>query len=475
MMLYNRFLTVTLVDGIFIVMALFSKKDLGLLLPDDVPGDPISLRHTRKKDTPQEDFKPPEPKVDLTKKVYRYRAGKVPQFALNQDVESHEELEKLTVIRSNNRSKVERQRFRAKIVASTSNHQLDASDSQRLCEETQKVDIQTQIERPITTALLDSDSETEESDFEERRANIRKKVLQKRSNSLDCGDDKETKTLQTSPQQHTVTAESLCSSDSEMGTDSDDDDDEESDSPSLMKPVFVPRDARKTHSLQAALDRDYDQQQQKEEEKLASRKKETKKLVGSEVQQKQIEKTDSTESDMPDDTDGVSPDDEYKAWEIRELKRIKRDRDHAMCQEQEKQETLRRRNLTEEERQAEDRKLRKNEPKEKKKWKFLQKYYHKGAFYVDDDSVPKNEDIRKRDTSDATLEDKHNKEILPKVMQVKNFGRAGRTKYTHLVDQDTTGRDSLWTKNDEIRAKYSTKIGGVRNLEDHGAKKRKTE
>lgn len=30
-------------------MALFTKKDLGLLLPDDTPGDPVSLRYTKTK------------------------------------------------------------------------------------------------------------------------------------------------------------------------------------------------------------------------------------------------------------------------------------------------------------------------------------------------------------------------------------------------------------------------------------------
>jgi len=44
----------------------------------------------------------------------------------------------------------------------------------------------------------------------------------------------------------------------------------------------------------------------------------------------------------------------------------------------------------------------------------------------------------KRDFSGATLEDQFDKTVLPKVMQVKNFGRSGRTKYTHLADQDTT-------------------------------------
>merc|ERR1712117_1007564 len=101
------------------------------------------------------------------------------------------------------------------------------------------------------------------------------------------------------------------------------------------------------------------------------------------------------------------------------------------------------RNMTEEERRA----LAKNNPKiitnkaVKGKYKFMQKYYHRGAFYLDDE-----ENVLKRDVSHATLEDKFDKSILPKVMQVKNFGRSGRTKYTHLVDQDTTQFDAAWSQ-----------------------------
>merc|ERR1711997_347632 len=78
---------------------------------------------------------------------------------------------------------------------------------------------------------------------------------------------------------------------------------------------------------------------------------------------------------------------------------------------------------------------------EKGKYKFMQKYYHRGAFYLDDDEA-----VFKRDVSHATLEDKFDKTVLQKVMQVKNFGRSGRTKYTHLVDQDTTQFDAAWSQ-----------------------------
>ena len=134
-----------------------------------------------------------------------------------------------------------------------------------------------------------------------------------------------------------------------------------------------------------------------------------------------------------DDTDGLDPAGEFEAWRLRELSRIKRDKEAELAREKEREEIERRRALPEEQRLKEDlahaEQSRKDKPKGQQK--FLQKYWHKGAFHQDE------EILRRHDFTEAT-ESTVDVSVLPKVMQVKNFGKRGRTKYTHLLDQDTT-------------------------------------
>ena len=63
---------------------------------------------------------------------------------------------------------------------------------------------------------------------------------------------------------------------------------------------------------------------------------------------------------------------------------------------------------------------------------------HLTHLYVLSNCSTQESDVLKRNVDQPTLEDHFNKAALPKVMQVKNFGKKGRTKYTHLTDQDTT-------------------------------------
>lgn len=64
-----------------------------------------------------------------------------------------------------------------------------------------------------------------------------------------------------------------------------------------------------------------------------------------------------------------------------------------------------------------------NHIQEKPKWNFMQKYHHKGAFYMDTTSIKnKSDDVRvKNYASIPTLEDKVDKEKLPAILQVYTY------------------------------------------------------
>ncbi|KAH9075737.1 splicing factor, Prp19-binding domain-containing protein [Lactarius deliciosus] len=206
-----------------------------------------------------------------------------------------------------------------------------------------------------------------------------------------------------------------------------------------FRPVFVPKRGRVTVAEKQSLAEDSEEAIRKKQADVEQRKKESHDLVAESIRRELLEKEKEEEVIDVDDTDGLDPLAEFDAWRLRELARIKRDKEAEIAREEEREEVERRRALPEEQRMKEDlehaKKLREEKPKGQQV--FLQKYWHKGAFHQDQDI------LKRHDFTEAT-ESTMDVSLLPGVMQVKNFGKRGRTKYTHLLDQDTTvGSGSL--------------------------------
>lgn len=296
---------------------------------------------------------------------------------------------------------------------------------------------------------MEESSEEEDEEFDEDAADRRREMLKARSQMnktkekdlLDFEDEDEQEDEEEDDESSEY--EEYSDSDEEAGL--------------RLKPVFVRKKDRVTIQERERVEEENSMTEEKHKKIMDERKKQSTRLVkdiiGEELKEEQgVEKIEELVI-----TDDENDEEEYEAWKVRELKRIKRDKDEREGRERERIESERLHNMTEEERREE---LRKN-PKEitnkasKGKYKFLQKYYHRGAFFMDEE-----DDIFRRDFSGATLEDQFDKTILPKVMQVKNFGRSGRTKYTHLVDQDTTRADSPWYAESGQSMKFHAKVGG---------------
>ncbi|KAL7518996.1 hypothetical protein ACHAWX_003798 [Stephanocyclus meneghinianus] len=271
---------------------------------------------------------------------------------------------------------------------------------------------------------------------------------------------------------------STSSSDEEFSTSSSSSEDSTLDQPlpsTVSKPLFVPKSKRGTIA-------EIEAQQQKledvEKRKLMEKERRTiqsRALVAEAVSMAEKNRAVSSAAvgeaeefdvgeagtdfiPIPDDSD---PNDdspelvqaERDAWEVRELLRILREFDKAAEAEREKREIERRRNMTDEERLTEagyrapgEARRCQGDKDGKSGMKYLQRYHHRGAFYMDDDTLEKagENDVRHRAAEysrAATGEDKIDKSALPEVMQVKKFGFAGySTKYKGLAKEDTTDK-----------------------------------
>ena len=154
--------------------------------------------------------------------------------------------------------------------------------------------------------------------------------------------------------------------------------------------------------------------------------------------------------ELVDDTDGLDPEAEHQAWRLRELQRLKRDREAMISREKKIEELDRRRKMTVEEREKEDKEFLSKQKEEHDEGKgqsgYLARYHHKGAFFQDDEAA---EILKRRDVMGARFVDEvSDKSALPEYMRVRDMtklGKKGRTRYKDLRNEDT-GR---W--GDEVR------------------------
>ncbi|KAB2620235.1 microfibrillar-associated protein 1-like [Pyrus ussuriensis x Pyrus communis] len=115
--------------------------------------------------------------------------------------------------------------------------------------------------------------------------------------------------------------------------------------------------------------------------KLEERKRKTKQIVVEEIwKDKGLDQEVNIVAGIDSD-DEVNEAEEYEAWKAREIVRIKSDREDREAMLKEEEETEKVRNMTEEEGSEWERTNLKPAPQPKQKWMFMQKYYHKGAFF----------------------------------------------------------------------------------------------
>ena len=323
---------------------------------------------------------------------------------------------------------------------------------------------------PTTTDEEESSGEEESksSGSEDARDRTREMVKAKRLNAKGVRIEEEKKTKEENEEEEedesddddddaSTTSSSFSSSSEDSATNTDGG----GGPPKMFKPVFVSKAKRDANAKAEAAARDMmdggdDDQKNEEEEKMMIKKQNAREAVQREITleyQREVAEKDYAGEEVNTDSDDDDEEEarkNYEQWKMREFKRVVRDRCKQRLEMQEEEERERLRNMTEEERELYATKLKalkdaKEHGKEKSKMRFMQKYYHKGAFFQDagDDEFATTEkaEIFNRDFNEATNAEKGvDRTTVPEAMRLRQgqFGKAGRSKWTHLSNEDTT-------------------------------------
>ncbi|KKK24085.1 hypothetical protein ARAM_007053 [Aspergillus rambellii] len=220
----------------------------------------------------------------------------------------------------------------------------------------------------------------------------------------------------------------------------------------LLRPTFIKKDKRANGANEQQAQVSSVDSMAETEAKKAQRQEKADALVRDQIEKEAIARSAANkawdddeviegEEGAIDDTDGKDPEAEYAAWKLRELKRIKREREAIEAAEKEREEIERRRNLTAEEREREDNEFIAKQKDDKDAARgqtgYMQRYFHKGAFFRPD---LEKEGLDRRNVMGARFADDVARETLPQYMQIRDMtklGKKGRTRYKDLRSEDT--------------------------------------
>jgi microfibrillar-associated protein 1 len=239
----------------------------------------------------------------------------------------------------------------------------------------------------------------------------------------------------------------------------------------LAKPQFTFRDKRITHKERENREQEEQQILQELKEIQEDKKNRTKVIVAEAILKEEL---DNIEPEQENETSDEEDPQEFVLWKIREIKRIMRDKEEREQRKKEILEIERRRNLTDWERNEEDKRLGNDETAKpaKQKIQYMQKYYSKGVYYQERDEHGKLQEIFMRDYN-APVEGDFDKSSLPKILQKRRgeFGKKGQSKYTHLNEEDTTNFDPLFMPQQELFLKQQMKGAGFKSMNQFDIKK----
>ena len=178
-----------------------------------------------------------------------------------------------------------------------------------------------------------------------------------------------------------------------------------------------------------------------DENEARARRKEAKRLakeaIRNDVEQLNNETEFFAEPPAPDTNDTkTDQDEEYRLWVEREIERIRQEIMIKARYDLDAANTAKRRQMTDKE--LESMKERKN----RGHMKYMQKYYHKGA-YMRGDEDERAQELLKRDFTAPVGDDLIDKTLLPESMRVRGeLSERPKSKWTNLRNEDTTTPES---------------------------------